>query len=251
MEDLEQAGLDAVDRFLDTWNSRDAANWATSLNYPHVRPAPSGPMNIAQDAETYASAFDFQTVIDTGWDHSEWDYKHVLHISGSRIHVAGQWSRYTAEGTVIATTPIVYICTRVENRWGIQSRFAVDYVDEEVDTTELMSRGLALVQDFINHQNNGNRDACAELLNYPHVAIGVGEVTSTSDAGSFQPVDQTLQVESMMAVQTGQHAINVAVDLSVMTDGQSQPRQAIVNLNDRDDHLGIQAWSVLDPTEET
>ena len=32
--------LQALDRYLETWNSRDAERWATSLNFPHVRPGP-------------------------------------------------------------------------------------------------------------------------------------------------------------------------------------------------------------------
>ncbi len=249
MDDLEQIGIDAVDRFLETWNSRDPLNWAGSLNYPHVRPAPKGPINIAGTAEEYAAAFDYQPVIDSGWDHSEWDYKHVLHLSANRIHVAGQWSRYSAEGNVIATTPILYICTRVDGHWGIQSRFAVDYVDEDTDNTEMLSRGLALVQDYINQHNSGNRDACAELFNYPHLAIDVGNIHVTDSAEQFVSGAYIMTADSMIAVQTGRHAMNIAADLTVSENGQSVPRQAIVNINDRDGHLGIQAWSIIDPTD--
>ena len=35
-----QAALVALDRYLETWNSRDPAVWATSLHFPHVRPGP-------------------------------------------------------------------------------------------------------------------------------------------------------------------------------------------------------------------
>ncbi len=31
--------LQAHDRFLETWNTRDSATWSTSLNYPHIRPS--------------------------------------------------------------------------------------------------------------------------------------------------------------------------------------------------------------------
>ena len=31
----------ALDRYLETWNSRDGRIWATSLHFPHVRLAPA------------------------------------------------------------------------------------------------------------------------------------------------------------------------------------------------------------------
>lgn len=251
MENLERAGLDAVDRFISTWNSRDPATWADSLNYPHVRPAPDGPVRVVPDAGEYAAGVDFDKLIASGWDHSEWDYKHVLHVSPRRIHVAGQWSRYTTDGSVIATTPVLYVCTKVNGTWGIQSRFAADYVDEDTDTTEIMTRGLALVQDFINRHNESNRDACAELLNYPHLDVGVGEVEVTESAADFRLGNFQITADSMMGVQTGRQAMNVAAELTVNTDGAALPRQAVININNRDGHLGIQAWSLLDPTEET
>ncbi len=249
MESLEKAGLDAVDRFIDTWNSRDATNWAGSLHYPHVRPSPFGPIKVAPDAEEYVASFDYQKTIDSGWDHSEWDYKHVLHVSPRKIHVAGQWSRYDADGNVILTTPIVYVCTKIDGGWGIQSRFGCDYVDEDFDNTELMSRGLNLIQDYINQHNAGSHEAAAELLNYPHFEIGVGALDITESAAEFERASVTYHLENMMSVQTGRHSMNVAVDMTLSGPQGSQLMQGIVNITNRDGHLGIQAWSFLDPNE--
>ncbi len=246
MEDLEQAGLKAVDRFIDTWNSRDAEAWGRSLHYPHVRPAPVGPITVADDLNAYVDNVDFDKVVATGWDHSEWDYKHVLHVSPSRIHVAGQWSRYTANQEKILTTPIIYVCTRIDQQWGIQSRFSADYVDEDTDTTELMSRGLNLIQDYANHHRAGNRDAAAELLNYPHINVGVGRLDVTETSRDFDLASMDFRIESMIAVQTGKLSMNAAVELSV--EGERR-LQAVVNLTNRNNHLGIQAWSFLDPEE--
>ncbi len=251
MEDLEQAGLDAVDRFIDTWNSRDAERWAGSLHFPHVRPSPIGEIRVAPNADDYIAManVNYQKTIDSGWDHSEWDYKHVLHTSPRKIHVAGQWSRYDSDGNVILTTPIVYICTKVDGQWGIQSRFGSDYAGEDFDNTELMGRGLALVQDYINQHNSGVSEAAAELLNYPHFEINVGELDITDSVTDFERVDVTYQLENLMAVQTGQHSMNAAVDVTVSSPAGSRLMQGAVNINNRDGHLGIQAWSFLDPNE--
>ncbi|MGV0035559.1 MAG: hypothetical protein ACNYPE_11580 [Candidatus Azotimanducaceae bacterium WSBS_2022_MAG_OTU7] len=252
MEDLEQSGLDAVDRFLTTWNSRDPENWATSLNFPHVRPSPFGEINVADTAEDYVVGVDYGQLIKSGWDHSEWDYKHVLHTSPSKIHVAGQWSRYSAAGDIILTTPIVYVCTKVNGEWGIQSRLAVDYVDEDADedTPELIIRSMNLIQDFIGHYSTGARDACAELLNFPHFSIGTGKLNMTAEPEDFEILQVALITESAVAIQTGLHAMNVAVELSIAGDSINRRTQGVINVNDRDGHLGIQAWSFLYPDEQ-
>ncbi len=252
MEDLEQSGLDAVDRFLTTWNSRDPENWATSLNFPHVRPSPFGEINVADTAEDYVVGVDYGQLIKSGWDHSEWDYKHVLHTSPSKIHVAGQWSRYSAAGDIILTTPIVYVCTKVNGEWGIQSRLAVDYVDEDADedTPELITRSMNLIQDFIGHYSTGARDACAELLNFPHFSIGTGKLNMTAEPEDFEILQVALITESAVAIQTGLHAMNVAVELSIAGDSINRRTQGVINVNDRDGHLGIQAWSFLYPDEQ-
>ena len=51
----------------------------------------------------------------------------------------------------------------------------------------------------------------------------------------------------MMAVQTGLHSMNLAVELTLTQDQVTSTRQGVINLTDRDGHLGIQAISLLDP----
>lgn len=247
MPDLEAIGLAAVDRFIETWNSRDAGLWASSLNYPHVRPGAQGPINVADTAEIYASRMDYSRVIATGWDHSEWDYRHVLQTSGNKIHVAGQWSRYNAAGEIIHTNPIVYVVTHNDGEWGIQSRFAADYAGEDADTTALEGRAMKLLQDFVTNYNSNRQQAAAELLNYPHFSIGVGELQRHDAAADFQLQARAITIQQMHVVQAGRLSANLALDLGI-TDGENdRAYQAVMNITDRDGHLGIQAWSLLDP----
>ena len=247
MSDLEQIGIDAVDRFLTTWNSRDKDLWASSLNYPHVRPGPLGKIAVAETAEIYASRFDYQQVIDTGWDHSEWDYRQVLHTSAEKVHVAGQWSRYSAAGEKIHTNPIIYVVTRVAGQWGIQARFAADYAGDEADTSGMESRGFKLVEDFVLNFNNNNQLACSELMNYPHFGIGIGQLRHHATPDDYGVSESRLKIESLQSVQTGNLSMNIAMDVTVENASGSEPYQAVLNITLRDGHLGIQAWSLLDP----
>ena len=247
-KDLEEIGLQAVDKFITTFNSRNADEWAESLNFPHVRPSPTGPIKVAITSASYVENFDYQRILETGWDHSEWDYKHLLHISKEKIHAAGQWSRYNTSGHKILTTPIVYIVTKMpvidDYHWGIQSRFGADYAADE-DTTDLESSAFKLIEQFIAHHNSGNTQRCAELLNYPHFAVGIGEIEETSSTSEFELPSESISIESMTVIQAGNRSANISLDLNI----GGAKRQVVMNLTDREQHFGIQAWSVLTPLD--
>lgn len=247
--DLETIGLEAVDRFISTFNSRNTSDWADTLHFPHVRPSPIGPIQSIPNKDAYVAGFDYNRVIETGWDHSEWDYKHFLHQSPRKLHVAGQWSRYNKEGEKILSTPIVYIVTLHEDRWGIQSRFGSDYAADD-DVSGFESRAFRLYETFTNHYNNGNLEACAELLNYPHFRIDPGELNELNNPAEFRKGADAIQIDGMMAVQTGHKSMNLAVDLTLTQGGIQSARQGVINITERDGHLGIQAISLLDPHEE-
>ncbi|MFT5012699.1 MAG: hypothetical protein ACJAX5_001546 [Patiriisocius sp.] len=246
VDNLESIGLEAVDNFITTFNTRDAEVWAGSLHFPHVRPSPFGPIRVLSDKASYVANFDYGPTIASGWDHSEWDYKHFLHKSPNKLHVAGQWSRYNQSGEKILTTPIVYIVTLVEGHWGIQSRFGCDYSANE-DVTGFETRVFRHYESFIHHYNNGNLEACAELLNYPHFRIDPAMVHQTLDPTEFKKGADYITVDSLIAVQTGTKSMNIAVELTLDQAGTTVTRQGVINVTERDNHLGIQAISLLDP----
>lgn len=243
--ELEQIGLDALDRFITTFNARDAALWADSLNFPHVRPAPGMDTRVIPDAETYVNAVDYQRIIDTGWDHSEWDYKQCLHVSDDKIHVAGQWSRYNKAGEKILTTPITYIVTCIDGEWGIQSRFAADYVSDD-ETGETERPAFKVIEAFVAGYNNGNMKSCATLLNYPHVEINPGNVTLLESANDFsmQGLGQ-MQIDSLVAIQAGRRSVNLAIETKVVNDNGASAYQGIIQVTQKDEHPGISAWSFI------
>ena len=246
-EELEQIGLDAVDRFITTFNSRDAGLWADSLNFPHVRPTPGMDTRVIPDPETYINGFDYQRIIDTGWDHSEWDYKQCLHVSDDKIHVAGQWSRYNKAGDKILTTPITYIVTCIDGKWGIQSRFAADYVDDD-NSGETERPAFKVVEAFVQGYNAGNMKSCATLLNYPHVEINPGIVTSLETASDFsmQGLGQ-MQLDSLIAIQTGNRSVNLAIETTLTNDdGMADTYQGIIQVTQSDERPGINAWSFIE-----
>lgn len=173
----------------------------------------------------------------------------VIHTCEQKIHVAGQWSRYTANGEKLSSAPIVYIVTRQEKTWGIQARFSTDYA-EDGDTADMETRGFKLIHDFINRSNEGNFVACAELINYPHFEIGHANLKSSANLNELKLPKGIVSINSLYAIQTGVHSMNAALDINIAADGQNHLRQLVLNINDRENHLGIQAWSGLNPQEE-
>ena len=108
-------GLLALDRYLETWNSRDPARWATSLNFPHMRPGP-GPVGAAQfvlsrTPAEYIANVNFEQTAETGWDHTEWVSREVLQVGLDKVHVAGTWQRYTIDGRPLTTSAVTYVVT--------------------------------------------------------------------------------------------------------------------------------------------
>src|ERR687897_2332146 len=56
--------LAALDRYLETWNSRGPKRWATSLHFPHVRPGP-GAFELSETPEQYAAGINYKQTLST------------------------------------------------------------------------------------------------------------------------------------------------------------------------------------------
>ncbi len=117
-----EAALALADVYMEAFNRRDAAAWAATLNYPHVRVA-GGQVKVWNTAEDYAADFDFQQFArEFAWAYSRWDERRVIHSSADKVHLAVRFTRYKADDTPVATYDALYVVTRVAGRWGVQVR---------------------------------------------------------------------------------------------------------------------------------
>lgn len=180
-----QTALIALDRYLETWNSRDAAVWATSLHFPHVRPGP-GAFEMTRTPEEYAKGVNFEQTLKTGWHHSEWVTRKVLQVGWDKVHASGTWQRYTAEGKPLAGSDITYIITRQGDRWGVQARFAagVNGLDATARAAN-SSAALKAVTAFFDAWNAHDQDRLATTLHYPHVRVADGTVEIWRTAAEY------------------------------------------------------------------
>ncbi len=216
------AALVALDRYLETWNSRDAAVWATSLHFPHVRPGP-GAFEMTQSPEEYVKGVNFEQTLKTGWHHSEWVLREVLQVGENKVHAWGSWQRYTADGKPLAGSDITYIITRIDGRWGVQARFAAGVSGVTVDERRLSAAaGGAAVTAFFNAWNSHDVDRLAAAIHYPHVRVADGlveiwrtakEFTAGRDAGRQRTWYQT-RVDSIRVVQITVNGVNLMVSFS-------------------------------------
>lgn len=214
--------LVALDRYLETWNSRDPVVWATSLHFPHVRPGP-GAFEMTRTPQEYAAGINFEETLKTGWHHSEWVSREVLQVSADKVHAAGAWQRYTEDGRALAGSAITYIVTKQENRWGVQARFAAGVTGLDAPSTARnAAAALDAVNTFMTAWNAHDAKALAATLHYPHVRLGDGLLEIWKAADEFlagpEPGRQRTWYQSRLdqarAVQVTANGVNVTVSFS-------------------------------------
>jgi hypothetical protein len=212
----------ALDRYLEMWNSRDGTLWATTLNFPHVRPG-AGAFEMTRTAEEYAAGVNFQKTLATGWDHSEWVTREVLHVGLDKVHAAGSWQRYDKNGKPLAGSDITYIVTNQNGRWGIQARFAAGVAGlDAAGRTKNEAAAQAAVAAFMKAWNSHDPNALAATLHYPHVrmADGLLEVWNTAEqflAGPEPGRQRTwyqTRLDQSKVVQATSNGVNVSVAFS-------------------------------------
>lgn len=217
-----QQAMRALDRYLETWNSRNPALWATSLHYPHVRPG-AGPFEVSRTADEYAAGVDFAQTMRTGWHHSEWVSREVLQVGADKVHIAGSWRRYTADDQPQASSAITYIVTLVDGRWGVQSRFAAGTsLLQGAAAAPVEAAARAALTTFMAAWNGHSPEAVAQAIHYPHVRIADGAVEVWRSAEQFlagsepgrQRTWHQTRVDQVRVVQITANGVNMVVSLS-------------------------------------
>jgi hypothetical protein len=223
-----QAALLALDRYLETWNSRDPRIWATSLQFPHVRPG-AGPFRLTRNTDEYVAGIDFEQTASTGWDHTEWVSREVLQVGVDKVHAAATWQRYTKDGRPLATSAITYVITNQADRWGVQARFAAGaggLAAEASSRNEAAAR--AAVDAFVQAWNSHDISTLARSVHYPHVRIadrqiemwnGADEFIAGTEAGRQRTWYQ-LRVDQIRAVQVTATGVNLVLSVNrIARDG--------------------------------
>ena len=247
--------LQALDRYLETWNSRDPERWAASLNFPHVRPGP-GAFELFKTPAQYAASVNFAQTLATGWHHSEWTTRRVLQVGVDKVHVAGSWRRYTGDGRSMVGTSVTYIVTNQGGRWGVLSRFAAGPTG--LEAAAAAANGAAAretVDAYVRAWNSHDPKTLGTAMHFPYVRIGDDAVEVWSSVAEFlagpEPGRQRTWFETRLdraeVAQAGANGVNVAVTCS-RRDRAGQPLstyEAVFLVVRRDDTWRVQAMSTM------
>jgi hypothetical protein len=120
----EHEVMAVLDAFMTAFNHRDAVAEERTYHFPHYRLA-SGQMRVldAAGAETQALMnATYKRFVESGWDHSAWTRRKIVHLSVDKSHVDTQFTRYRKDGSVIGAFDSLYVVTRENGRWGIKLR---------------------------------------------------------------------------------------------------------------------------------
>jgi hypothetical protein len=123
VSDAVTAAIATTDAFLSTFNDGDARGHAETLAYPHVRLA-SGRVRIWESIDEAVPAMEqgIAALRASGWDHSVWDHRNLIHEGAAKVHFDVQFTRFRADGSVIGVFPAVYVVVEQDGRWLIQAR---------------------------------------------------------------------------------------------------------------------------------
>ncbi len=118
---VEAAAMKLLDEYMATWNSKNVASWERTFHFPHYRLA-SGRMTVLDRPGQQDEARLWQTMASSGWHHSKWDRRRIVHASNDKIHVDTKFTRYRADGSSIGSYESLYILTKEDGRWGVKLR---------------------------------------------------------------------------------------------------------------------------------
>ena len=119
--EAEAAAMKVLDAFMTAFNAQDVAALEAVLHFPHYRIA-SGSVSVLQDSSALPILFERFVAAMPGWDHSAWEHRKVVHSGPDKVHVDTRFTRYQADGSVLAGYDSLYIVTKRNGRWGVLAR---------------------------------------------------------------------------------------------------------------------------------
>jgi len=115
------AAMKALDDFMAALNAHDEAGINAAFNFPHVRFA-SNRVAIFEKRGDYTFAGFQERTSTEGWHHSAWDFREPISAGPDKVHLDVQFSRWREDGSLIGRHRSLYIVTKLDGHWGIQSR---------------------------------------------------------------------------------------------------------------------------------
>lgn len=114
------AAMKCLDDFMTAFNARDPDALAEALNLPMVR-LQSGKLSILDELGPQARQAIGESVGED-WGRSAWTGREVIHAGPDKVHISARFSRYRADGSIMASYDEIDVVTRENGHWGIKCR---------------------------------------------------------------------------------------------------------------------------------
>lgn len=118
---VEAAAMKLLDDYMSAWNNKDIEAWERTFQFPHYRLA-SGQMSVLERPGMQDGARIWKTMADSGWHHSKWDHRRIIHATADKVHVDTKFTRYRADGSRIGSYESLYVLTKENGHWGVKLR---------------------------------------------------------------------------------------------------------------------------------
>ena len=158
--------------FFTTFNARSASGRAGVMSYPHVRAsAARAEPTIRHTAEEFEASASWEAFDRAGWAWTQPITPRVMHRSPDKVHFAGGWTRFRADGSEISRNRLLYIATEMDDGWGIQGAFGVEGCLSGEAARESGQAAMALVERMMTTLAAGEVDAWLDCFHYPNLIV--------------------------------------------------------------------------------
>lgn len=158
--------------FFKTFNAKSASGRAGVMSYPHVRAsAATIAPNITNTPEEFEASASWEQVERAGWAWTQPITPRVVHRSPDKIHFAGGWTRFRADGSALSRNRLVYIATKMDAGWGIQGAFGVEGCLSGDEAAGVKTAVMAALERMMTSLEAGEVDAWLDCFHYPHVIV--------------------------------------------------------------------------------
>ncbi len=118
----DTAVLQALENFMNGWNSRDPVKYADALLFPHLILDDGRIRQISSREEFLAQGKSHWDSAPIEWDHSEWIKRQIVQRIGDTVHVTGTWARKDKAGRTISTADVLYVVVKRDGQWRVFAR---------------------------------------------------------------------------------------------------------------------------------
>lgn len=166
--------------FFETFNAKSASGRAAVMSYPHLRVAATNvEPSIQETAEEFEASASWEQFERTGWASTQPITPRVVHRSPDKVHFAGGWTRYRADGSEMSQNRLLYIATEMEEGWGIQGAFGVDGHLSGADAEPAAEAAMAALEREVTMLNACDLESWLDCFHHPMVIVfAPGQVAS-------------------------------------------------------------------------